>query len=119
YKYGIVGASDFHNGLSDSAENAYAGTVGAGDPTKALPDLDKYAERFKQRREGMDKIYGAQAPKTSFNAYENGSGNLTGIWAEQNTRESLYAGFRRKETFATSGTRPQLRFFRGLGDANG
>jgi hypothetical protein len=49
----------------------------------------------------------------NFNLYENGSGNLTGIWAEQNTRESLYAGLRRKETFATSGTRLKFRFFGG------
>jgi hypothetical protein len=114
FKYGFVGASDFHNGLSDSAEGAYAGTIGATDPTKAPPDLDQYAERFKQLREGLEKAYGsAQAAKTSFNLYENGSGNLTGVWAEQNTRESLYAGLRRKETFATSGTRLKFRFFGG------
>ena len=115
YKYGVVGASDFHNGLSDSAEGAYAGTVGAVDPTKALPDLDKYAERFKEMREGLEKTFGTSTPasKVSFNLYENGSGNLTGVWAEQNTRESLYAGLRRKETFATSGTRLKFRFFGG------
>jgi hypothetical protein len=114
YKYGIVGASDFHNGLSDSAETAFAGTFGAIDPTKALPDLDQYAERFKEMREGLQKSFDpGQAAKVSFNLYENGSGNLTGIWAEQNTRESLYAGLRRKETFATSGTRLKFRFFGG------
>lgn len=114
YKYGIVGASDFHNGLSDSAESAFAGTFGATDPTKAPPDLSQYAERFKQMREGLQSSFpGGQAPKVSFNLYENGSGNLTGIWAEQNTRESLYAGLRRKETFATSGTRLKFRFFGG------
>jgi len=114
YKYGFVGASDFHNGLSDSAETAFAGTFGAIDPTKALPDLDQYAERFKAMREGLQKSFEpGQAAKVSFSLYENGSGNLTGIWAEQNTREALYAGLRRKETFATSGTRLKFRFFGG------
>jgi hypothetical protein len=114
YKYGIVGASDYHNGLSDSAESAFAGTFGAIDPTKAPPDLDKYAERFKEMRESLQNSFGpGQAAKVSFNLYENGSGNLTGIWAEQNTRESLYAGLRRKEAFATSGTRLKFRFFGG------
>ena len=114
YKYGIVGASDFHNGLSDSAETAFAGTFGAIDPTKALPDLDQYAARFKEMREGLQKSFDPGQPaKASFSLYENGSGNLTGIWAEQNTRESLYAGLRRKETFATSGTRLKFRFFGG------
>ena len=138
YKYGIVGASDYHNGLSDSAENAYVGTIGAIDPTKALPDVDA----FQQRLAEVKKIMAAGAPKPAAGAtpapgtspapgatpapasdatpadpnaslYENGSGNLTGVWAEQNTRDSIYGALRRKETFATSGTRLRLRFFGG------
>jgi len=49
----------------------------------------------------------------SANLYENGGGNLTGVWAEHNTREAIYDAFRRKETFATSGTRLKIRFFGG------
>ncbi|HET6474254.1 MAG TPA: DUF3604 domain-containing protein [Pseudomonadales bacterium] len=45
-----------------------------------------------------------------FDAYATSSGNLTGVWAEQNTRDAIYAALRRKETFATSGTRLQFRF---------
>src|SRR6516165_3080991 len=36
---------------------------------------------------------------------------LTGAWAEENTRESIFAAFKRKETFGTSGNRIQVRFF--------
>ena len=109
YKDGIIGASDFHNGLSDSAENAFVGTFGAIDPSKPLPDIAQYQQKFK------DLI--PTANKDIF--YENGSGNLTGAWAEQNTRESLYNAFRRKETFATSGTRLKFRFFGGWDFNNG
>jgi hypothetical protein len=103
YKDGFVGASDFHNGLSDSAENAFVGTFGAADPTKPLPDIAKFQESFKELI--------PTGSQDSF--YENGSGNLTGAWAEENTRDSLYDAFRRKETFATSGTRLKFRFFGG------
>lgn len=40
-------------------------------------------------------------------------GGLAVIWAEQNTRDSIFAAMRRKETYGTSGTRPIVRFFGG------
>ncbi len=105
FKYGVVGASDFHNGLSASSENAFVGTFGGIDPTKRLPDIKAFQDRLKA-------IIPPSKPELLQKAiYENGSGNLTGAWAEQNTRDSLYDAFRRKETFATSGTRLKLRFF--------
>jgi hypothetical protein len=102
YKFGVVGASDFHNGLSTSAENAYGGNIGGIDPQQPPPEDE------------LAKIY--STPETSNLLLDTvlfASGNLTGVWAEENTRESIYAALRRKETFATSGTRLQLRFFGG------
>ena len=41
YKLGFVAATDFHNGLSDSAESAYAGvSLFSTDPKANLPDHD-------------------------------------------------------------------------------
>jgi hypothetical protein len=43
----------------------------------------------------------------------NNPGGLAVVWAEENSRDALFAGLRRRETYATSGTRPLLRFFGG------
>ncbi|MFX8949813.1 DUF3604 domain-containing protein, partial [Acinetobacter baumannii] len=42
-----------------------------------------------------------------------GSSGTAAVWAEENSREAIYAAFRRKETFATSGPRIRVRFFAG------
>ena len=42
-----------------------------------------------------------------------GSAGVTGVWAPQNTREAIFDGIARKETFGTSGPMIRVRFFGG------
>ncbi len=108
FKLGFVGGSDSHSGLTNGDENSFAGQSGIViDPGKSLPG-----------REQTQKILATPPPPTPGGRFAglgrlSGSAGLTGVWAESNTRESIYAALRRKETFATSGPEIRIRFFGG------
>ena len=98
YRSGVVGATDLHNGLSDTREDTYRGPNGAG-------NLDDAA---------VKKLLGIERDLASpISQVATGSGALTGVWADANTREAIYDALRRQETFATSGTRILVRSFGG------
>ena len=102
YRFGLIGSSDTHNSAGAFDENNYWSKTGLLDITpqqRGSVPLDT---------PGPDgKAYASPAAR-----YWGASG-LAGVWAEANTRDDLYAGMRRKETFGTSGTRIQVRFFAG------
>ena len=93
FKFGFIGSTDGHNSAGASDEDNYFGKVGINDPT---PE-SRLAE----------KSYGTLPPK-----FKSAAG-IAGVWAKENTREAIYEAMVRKETFATSGPRIQLRFFAG------
>ncbi len=97
YKFGIVGASDTHNSGSRFDEETFVGKVGVMD---AKPE----------RRGSVPTAISENVPEYRHVFRINyGAAGLTGVWAEENNRSSIYAAFRRKETFATTGTRIRLR----------
>lgn len=106
FKYGLVGSSDIHNALSTSDEKASAGGQFGIDPDTMLPRGE-----FAKKALGMKKDSTSEAQRLSI--VERSTGGLAGVWAEQNTRESIFAALKRKETFATSGTRIRVRMFAG------
>lgn len=48
-----------------------------------------------------------------FDARTESTSGLTGVWAEENTRASLFEGMQRKETFGVSGPQIKVRLFGG------
>ncbi|MAE95870.1 MAG: hypothetical protein CL910_14530 [Deltaproteobacteria bacterium] len=116
YEFGFVGASDTHTAAMSDDESNFFSKVGLLDATAErrgsvpMSFLPRLAFRFAAPDQLMEvdgKTYTA-APLSTF-----GASGVTGVWAEENTREAIYEAFRRKETFATSGPRIRLRFFGG------
>jgi len=91
YKFGFAGGSDSHNTGTPYRQNNFYGGHGINDGTI---ETRMSGHLFS----GMDV------------RYENPAG-VTGVWAEENTRASLWDAMYRKETFGTSGPRIKVRFF--------
>lgn len=95
FHLGFIASTDTHNatpGLVDEA--AWPGHAARGDDTP----------------EGMLTPEGNGRPIT---VRLNSPGGLAVLWAEENTRDALFAAMRRREAYATSGTRVVVRFFGG------
>ena len=116
YQFGFVGASDTHTGAASLDEESYFSKVGLldadGSRRGSQPLTPGDAEIIKAAGRVEIKQIGGKQYATG--AYETwGASGLTGVWAEENTRDAIYRAFRRKETFATSGPRMKVRLFAG------
>lgn len=93
YKFGFGAAADSHNtGTPYRQDNFFGG--------HAMEDGTIETRMSGHNFSGIDV------------RYENPAG-LTGVWAEENTRASLWDAMYRKETFGVSGPHIKVRFFGG------
>ena len=91
YKFGMIGSTDAHTAMASAEENNFHGKMALDStPENKLEDI---------------------LPGTP--GWDMGAAGLVAVYAEQNTRESLFDGMKRKEVYATTGPRIQLRFFGG------
>ena len=96
YKFGLIGSTDSHTGLATAQEDNFFGKHSGGEPGP---------ERYKHPMAKMgDLEYAGYSPLSS---------GYAAVWAQENTRESIFDAMQRKETYATTGSRMTVRFFAG------
>ena len=110
FKMGIVAASDIHNGLSSSDEAGYGGGSMGRDP-QTMPISIEQAKRELDQT-GHAAVIRPNGQKEN-DPLQYASAGVTGVWAEENNRASIFAALKRRETFGTSGSRIRVRMFGG------
>ncbi|MFN9851976.1 MAG: DUF3604 domain-containing protein [Planctomycetota bacterium] len=97
FKFGLVGATDAHTGLTAAEENNFFGKFPSSEPSAERANEDAF--NFDGR---------------TVKGWELGASGYTGVWARENTREAIWDALHRKETYATTGPRMVVRFFGGF-----
>ncbi|MEA3411149.1 MAG: DUF3604 domain-containing protein [Pseudomonadota bacterium] len=96
FRFGMIGGTDVHNSLTSIEEDNFFGKHVIQEPRP---------ERWEHvSKQGFDK--------TRYTWQYTGAG-YAAVWATENTREALWDAMKRKEVYATSGTRMTVRFFGG------
>lgn len=125
YQYGFIGSSDTHNGIAGNTDkNKFSKNSGHGgvlddEPHEALGNWECRAQPLP-----TDSVTGFKIPFSTESAEDPNNcadrvfnpvasnftpGGLAGVWARENTRKEIFAALKRRETFATSGSRMRIR----------
>ncbi len=98
YKFGMVASTDAHTGLAAVEEDNFFGKT-----TPQEPSPERMTKTFFDNPKTGIKVMDWQVSASGYAA----------VWANENTRESIWDAMQRKETYATTGSRMVVRFFSG------
>ncbi|NRG17805.1 DUF3604 domain-containing protein [Rhizobiales bacterium] len=96
YKFGLVGSTDSHTALSTAEEDNFFGKA-----ANAEPKPERMSHPFAKTNIG------------AYEGYQLVSSGYAAVWAQENTRTSIFDAMARKEVYATTGPRMIVRFFGG------
>ena len=96
YQFGMIGSTDSHTALATAEEENFFGKHSGGEPNK-----DRYKHPM------------AKMGENEYKGYSPLASGWAAVWANENTRESIFDAMQRKETYATTGSRMIVRFFGG------
>jgi hypothetical protein len=98
FKFGLVGSTDSHIGISAVEEDNFFGKMATAEPNPL-----RWEHPFLDNKKSGVKIMG----------WETQAAGYAAVWAQENTRESIFDAMQRRETYATTGPRMVVRFFGG------
>lgn len=98
YKFGMVGSTDAHTSFAAVEEENFFGKHSGVEPEP-------------HRWEHV--VIEAPDPKFNTLGWQQAAGGYAAVWATENTREAIFDAMKRKETYATTGSRMTVRFFGG------
>ncbi len=98
FKLGMIGSTDAHTSIASAEEPNFWGKVALDSiPENKRPyDPDGYGDG-----------------KQSFNGWNMSASGLAAVWSSDNSRKSIIAAMKRRETYATTGPRISVRLFAG------
>ena len=96
FKYGFIGSTDSHTGLTAVEEDNFFGKHTGKEPS---------AHRMSNPIAKVGDI--------AILGWEMAASGYAGVWATENTREALWDAMKRKEVYGTTGPRMLVRFFGG------
>ncbi len=96
FKFGLIGSTDSHTSLATAQEDNFFGKHPASEP---FPDRAR-------------RVFDAVDDRVVYN-WQQASAGLAAVWARENTRESIWDALKRREVYATTGSRMAVRFFGG------
>ena len=99
FKFGLVGGSDNHVGLTTSDNDNFFGKF-----TQYEPSPKRANHLSKQNKDNGTQLY----------SWQYITAGLTAVWATDNTRGALFDAMERRETYATTGPRMRVRLFGGF-----
>ncbi len=102
YQFGVIGSTDAHTSIASAEEPNFWGKM-------AKDSIPENKRAYDETDEGNAYTPGVD----TFDGWNYSAQGLAAVWAEENTRESIFEAFARRETYATTGPRMSLRVFGG------
>ena len=102
FRFGMIGSTDSHTSLATTREDNYFGKATPGEPGSG-------SERYEEFLIQPDFL----GEEVAVRHYETLASGLAAAWARENTREAIWDAFKRKEVYATTGSRMLVRVFAG------